>query len=200
MGKVYGQPGERQGLALLADLAHAPATADHIARQLAQAFVADEPPPALIANLSQTFRDTNGDLMALARTLIDSDEAWQGPGRFRTPQQFVFASLRALTIQPRPQLVQRVLTTLGQPTWDPPSPAGYDPTTATWLAPDQMTSRLDVAEQFAELADPTTDPAGLADDILGGSEDTRMREAVARAESQKQGLALLLMSPDFQRV
>ena len=200
MGKVYGEPGERQGLSLLADLARAPATADHIARQLAQAFVADDPPPALVASLSQTFRDTEGDLLALSRTLIDSDAAWQGPGRFRTPQQFVLASLRALDVRPKAQLVQRVLTTLGQPAWDPPSPAGYDPTAATWLAPDQMTSRLDIAEQFAELADPTADPTALADDLFGGGEDARTREAVARAESQKQALALLLMSPDFQRI
>jgi uncharacterized protein (DUF1800 family) len=200
MGRVYGEPGERQGLSLLADLARAPASADHIARQLAGAFVADAPPPSLVANLSQTFRDTNGDLFALSRTLIDDDTAWQAPGRFRTPQQFVFAALRALDVRPKAQLVQRMLTTLGEPEWDPPSPAGYDQTAATWLAPDQMTSRLDVAEQLAELADPTTDPAALADDLFGGSEDARTREAVVRAESQKQAFALLLMSADFQRI
>ena len=200
MGKVYDEPGERQGLALLADLAAAPATASHIARELAQAFVADDPPQPLVDALAATFTDTHGDLLALSRALITNDAAWQGPGRFRTPQEYMWASVRALDVRPKTPVIAHALSTLGQAPWDPPSPAGFDLTTATWLAPDQMTSRLDVAEQLAELADPTRDPAGLADDLFGNSEDPKTREAVARAESQKQGLALLLMSPDFQRI
>ena len=199
MGQVYAEPGERQGLSLLADLAAAPATANHIARQFAQAFAADEPPEPLVDALAATFRNTQGDLLALTRTLVTSDFAWQGPGRFRTPQEYMWAAIRSLNVRPKTPLVSHALSTLGQPPWDPPSPAGFDLTAATWMAPDQMTSRLDVAEQLAQLADPTVDPAELADDVFGKSEDSRTREAVARAESQKQGLALLLMSPDFQR-
>ena len=40
------------------DLAHHPATAKHIATKLARHFVADEPPPALVARLTQRFLDT----------------------------------------------------------------------------------------------------------------------------------------------
>ncbi|MEJ0097241.1 MAG: DUF1800 domain-containing protein [Bauldia sp.] len=200
MGKVYDQAGEKQGLALLADLAQSPATATHVATQLARSFVADQPPAALVASLAATFRTSGGDLLQLSRALVTNDQAWQGPGRFRTPQQFVWSAIRALGIQPKPAVVTHALGTLGQMPWDPPSPAGYDDTAATWLAPDAMTSRLDAAEQFAQLTDPTVEPASLYDDLFGVTASPVTREAVARAESQHQGLALLLMSPEFQRI
>ena len=200
LGKVYDQPGEEQGLALLADLAVYPQTATHIATKLARSFVADDPPPGLVTRLATTFQTSGGDLLQLSRDLIASDEAWQGPGRFRTPQQFLWSAMRALGIQPKPALIAHALGTLGQMPWDPPSPAGYDETTATWLAPDAMTSRLDAAEQLAQLADPTIEPGALLDDLFGGGASAQTREAVTRAESQHQGLALLLMSPEFQRI
>lgn len=200
LGRVYDQAGEKQGLAVLADLANHPATATHIATKFARSFVADDPPTSLVARLAATFQTSGGDLLQLSRDLIESEEAWQGPGKFRTPQQFVWASIRALDIQPRPALVARILRTLGQMPWDPPSPAGFDDLSATWLAPDAMTSRLDAAEQLAELIDPTTDPTDLLDDLFGGTASAKTREAVTRAESRAQGVAILLMSPDFQRI
>jgi uncharacterized protein (DUF1800 family) len=199
-GKVYNQVGEKQGLAVLADLARHPATATHIATKLGRCFVADDPPASLVARLAATFKTGDGDLLQLSRDLIASDEAWQGPGKFRTPQQFLWSAVRALQVQPKPALTARILGTLGQMPWDPPSPAGFDDRSATWLAPDAMTSRLDAAEQLAQLVDPSVEPAILLDDLFGGTASAKTREAVARAESQRQGLALLLMSPEFQRI
>ena len=71
MGKVYDQPGEQQGIAVIADLAARPATARHIATKLARAFVADDPPPALVERLAGDFRHSGGDLLSLSRTLVD---------------------------------------------------------------------------------------------------------------------------------
>jgi uncharacterized protein (DUF1800 family) len=200
IGKVYGQLGEQQGEALLADLGRASATATHIATKLARSFVADSPPPALVTKLADTFRSSDGDLKQLALALVDDDEAWQGPGKFRTPQQFLWSSRRALGVPIKPPAAARILSTLGQTLWDPPAPAGFDETAATWLAPDAMTGRLEAAEQLAAMADPTIDPATLLDDLFAGGASATTREAVARAESQRQGLSLLLMSPEFQRI
>ncbi len=55
LGKSYPQPDIEQGRAVLTDLAHHPATAQHIAYKLARHFVADEPPPALVERLAKTF-------------------------------------------------------------------------------------------------------------------------------------------------
>ena len=77
VGKRYSDRGVQSGEEVLRDLAAHPATAAHIARKLAQHFVAEAPPPALVARLEKTFLDTGGDLGALAKTLATSEEAWQ---------------------------------------------------------------------------------------------------------------------------
>src|SRR4029077_19913338 len=62
IGKSYRDAGVEQGRAVLADLAHHPATARHVAFKLARYFVADDPPPALVAKLEQRFNETGGHL------------------------------------------------------------------------------------------------------------------------------------------
>ena len=62
LGKFYAEAGVDQGRAVLADLARHPATAQHIAQKLARHFVADEPPPSLVAKLAKTFKDSDGNL------------------------------------------------------------------------------------------------------------------------------------------
>jgi uncharacterized protein (DUF1800 family) len=80
LGRDYGQAGEAQGRAVLADLAVNPSTARHIARKLAAHFVADQPPPALVAALAESFRRTDGDLKEVVRTLILHPDVWAAPG------------------------------------------------------------------------------------------------------------------------
>jgi uncharacterized protein (DUF1800 family) len=199
MGKVYAEPGEEQGIAAIADLAAKPATAHHLATKLARAFVSDNPPPALVERLAADFRNSGGDLTSLSRTLVSSPEAWNGPGKFRMPQEFLWASLRAIDARPPPALALRILRSLGETPWDAGSPAGYDPSDAMWLAPDAMTGRLDAAQLIAQHAAPDLQPVALTDDILAGRASPATREAIARAESKAQAFALLLMSPEFQR-
>ena len=199
MGKAYGEPGELQGIAAIADLAANPATARHLATELAHAFVSDNPPPALVARLAADFRKSGGDLLSLSRTLVESPESWGEPGKFRTPQQFLWASMRALGARPQPRLALRILKDLGELPWNPGSPAGYDPSDAMWLAPDAMTARLDAAELLALHAAPDLQPVALADDLLAARISPQTRQAIARAETKTQAFALLLMSPEFQR-
>jgi uncharacterized protein (DUF1800 family) len=199
MGKTYRQKDESQGMAVLTDLAKNPRTADHIATKLVRHFVADDPPEATVAAVAAAFRTTDGDLKAVARALIDSEEAWTAEGKFKTPQQFLVSAVRALAVRPKVQLSLQVLRALGQVPWDPPSPAGFDDRAATWLAPDAMTSRLDAAERLADLSDAKLEPSALLADLFAGTASRETTEAVARAESRTQGLALLLMSPEFQR-
>src|SRR3569833_693880 len=61
LGHVYDQKGVKQGDAVLDMLAAHPATATHIATKLVRAFVADMPPPDLVASLAKTFRESRGD-------------------------------------------------------------------------------------------------------------------------------------------
>lgn len=200
LGRLYDQQGVGQGNAVLQMLAQHPATATHIATKLARAFVADTPPPELVAALAKTFTDTGGDLAALAKTLVTSDISWSAPmQKLRLPQEYLLAAGRALKVTPKPPQLVKALNTLGQPLFNPPSPEGFHDDAATWLAPDAMTNRLDIAQTFAQQADSSADARQVADAILGDAQSSQTREAVARAEGPVQGLTILLMSPEFQR-
>jgi uncharacterized protein (DUF1800 family) len=199
LGESYAQKGVSQGEAALRTLATAPATAAHIATKLARHFVADDPPGDLVAQLTSRFLDTGGDLRAVSETLVTADASWSAPPtKLRSPQEFVYAAIRALNVKPKPREVTVALASLGQPLMSPGSPAGFADDLATWLAPDAMTNRLDIAELLAQRAD-AIDPRELAMALFGERLDMATGQAIARAESPTQGLALLLMSPQFQR-
>jgi len=200
MGKVYPQKGVDQGLAVIADLCASPATATHIATQFARYFIADAPDPALVKTLATTFTKTHGDLKALTLALLDAPAAWAAPAeKLRTPQEFLWAAVRALDLDVQPNLVNRTLADLGEPLWNPPSPQGFKDDAATWLAPDAMTTRVDTAEVLAARTKSVTDPRSFAADILGPMLSDETQTTIDRAESRTQAVALLLMSPEFQR-
>lgn len=201
LGRRYGQPGKEKGLAALRDLAHHPATADFIALKLARHFVADRPPPALVSHLSQVFRRTEGDLSAVSRALIESDAAWAAePSKIRSPQEFLIASYRALGRRPNAGQVLGPLGAMGQPFWQPPGPNGYPDSNAAWASAEGVKTRVDVAAGWGrQAAGGAPDPRRLSEDILGPLLSPQTRQAVARAESKPQALALLLLSPEFQR-
>ena len=101
VGKRYPDRGVQSGEEVLRDLAAHPATAAHIARKLAQHFVAEAPPPALVARLEKTFLDTGGDLGALAKTLATSEEAWRAaPTKVLPPCDFLIAVVRGFNLPP----------------------------------------------------------------------------------------------------
>lgn len=200
MGTLYRDDGVGQGEAVLSDLARKPQTAAHVARRLATAFVADDPPPALVDRLTRTFRDTDGDLRQLALTLVKSDEAWAAPrAKMRSPQEFVFAAARLTDKTPDPELLGVTLDTLGQPLWGAASPKGFSIVGRDWIAPDSQTNRLDFAVGLAARHADDIDPVGLAEDVLGAEMSDETRTAVKRAGSREQAFALLLMSPEMQR-
>jgi len=199
MGKRYADAGVEQGRAVLLDLARHPATARHLAQKLARAFVADVPPAALVESLAKRFEDTDGDLKEVAKTLVSSPEAWAAPReKLKTPGAWIVAALRATGASPpdiRPVLQAHNL--LGAPLWRPPAPKGFPDDSAVWM--DGIAERLDIANQLARRMAPLVDPEGAVDLALGPLATAETRQAVARAESRPQALALLLMAPEFQR-
>ncbi len=95
LGKVYNAGGVEQGEAVLSDIARHPSTAKFIATKFVRHFVADDPPPALVARLQDVFTKTNGDLKALAVALVDSNEAWTAPiAKMRSPYEYLIATAR----------------------------------------------------------------------------------------------------------
>ena len=199
IGRTYPDGGVDQGRAVLADLARHPATARHLAAKLARAFVADVPPPALIERLAKRFLDSDGNLKELARTLVTAPEAWTAPrGKLKTPGTWFVAALRATGITPpdiRP--VIQAQNMLGEPLWRPPAPKGFSDDSAAWM--DGIAQRVDVANQLAGRVAALADPEAAIDTALGPLASAETRQAITRAASRPQALALLLMAPEFQR-
>ncbi len=201
MGKRYAQDGQAQAQAVLDDLAVHPATAQHIATKLARHFAGDVPPPALVARLKAAFLQSGGDLPTLYRTLIASPELWgAAPTKFRSPWEWSIAALRATGARDAPaQQVTGLTNQLGQPTWRPGSPAGFDDLTATWAGADAVLRRVEAAERFATRAGGNVDARALATRLFPGSLSASTQAAIANADSAGQALALLLVSPEFMR-
>ncbi|MES5487911.1 DUF1800 family protein [Bradyrhizobium sp. INPA03-11B] len=201
LGKTYAQAGIAQGEAVLSDIARHPSTAKFIATKFARHFVADDPPPALVAKLQDSFTRTDGDLRALTAALVQSNEAWQAPlTKMRSPYEFLLASGRLLARNPEdPGRYLNGLNLLGQPLWSPAGPNGFPDTAAAWAAPEGIKLRLDISAQLASQLADKFDPRDLLELVAADAAAPETRRTIERAESRQQALALLLMSPEFQR-
>jgi uncharacterized protein (DUF1800 family) len=201
VGKRYDQAGEQQARAVLLDLAASPATARHLSTKLARHFAGDDPPPALIDRLSKAYLASGGDLPTIYRALIESPEPWAArPLKFKTPWEWTVSASRAVglkSLEAGP--ATGLLKQLGQPTWQPGSPAGWDDIAASWAGPDALVRRVEVAQRFGDRAASSVDARALAEKLFPDSLSDATRTAIARAESPAEGLALLLVSPEFVR-
>ena len=186
--------GEQEGVDAIRMLARHPATARRISLRLAQFFVADAPSPTLVAQLSQTFTDSQGDISAVLRTLLASGEFWALENRlFKTPLDFACSALTATQSaagSDRRALVLAAgyLASAGQPLHGWQTPDGYAFDAATWLAPEALTRRADFA--FALTRQPT-DLEFLTPYL---SEVTRQTIAKERPALRA---GMMLASPDF---
>jgi uncharacterized protein (DUF1800 family) len=201
LGKIYAAGGVEQGEAALSDIARHPSTARFIATKFVRHFVADDPPPALVARLQDVFTKTDGDLKALAIALVDADDAWRAPvTKVRSPYEFLVASGRLFAHVPEdPGQYLGGLNVLGQPLWSPAGPNGFPDTNAAWAAPEGMKLRLDISAQIASRVGNNIDPRDLMEVTLADAASEDTRRTIERAESRPQAIALLLMSPEFQR-
>jgi uncharacterized protein (DUF1800 family) len=201
LGKRYPQEGRAQGEAVLQDLARHPATARFVATKLVRHFVADEPPPATVERLTRAFLKSDGDLPQVYSALIESPEAWDANSRkFKTPEDLVFSTLRAFDTSPsRPEEVIRSFDFLGQRQYTSGSPAGWPDIAKAWDGSDALMHRVLWASRVAERYDQGVNPLDVAASALGGYARSDTLTALRRAASGAQALALLLMSPEFQR-
>ena len=201
IGKHYGEDGEAQARAVLHDLAASPATARHLSTKLARHFVADDPPPALVDRMSQAYLDSHGHLPHVYRAMIEAPESWQpGEPKFKTPWDWTVSALRGLGRKELGKMdAAPLLNQLGQPIWRPGSPAGFDDVSASWAAPDALMRRVELAQRFAAQAGGQLDARELAPKLLPGQLSPATATALSQAESGPTALALLLVSPEFQR-
>ncbi len=194
-------------------LARSPATAHHISYQLAQYFVSDNPPNALVKRLQQRFLASDGNIREVLNTLFHSKEFWDSTNfhaKFKTPYQYVVSTVRATGItvnNTRP--MSNMLQQLGMPLYSCLTPDGYKNTEDAWLNPDAMTRRLSFATTLVSGRVPLqsqnnqqspsqpVDALQLAD-TLGNSFSVQTQSAIASSSPQLRA-ALILGSPEFMR-
>lgn len=151
--QFLGQPVKGRGLAevdeALDRLCRSPATARFISRKLAMYFVADEPPPALVARMAAVFQSSDGDIAAVMRTMLTSAEFVQSLGKkFKDPVHYVVSAVRLtyddkVVLNTAPMLGW--LNRMAQPLYGRQTPDGYALTQPGWASPGQMTTRFEIA-------------------------------------------------------
>jgi uncharacterized protein (DUF1800 family) len=166
--KIPAGGGIEDGEKVLDILARHPSTAHFISRKLAMRFVADDPPPALVNRMAQTFLKTGGDLRAVMTTMLESKEFWS-VGAYRTklksPLEMVVSAVRAVDgdVDFASALVKQV-EQMGEPLYRKQEPTGYSNAGKEWLNSAGLLARMNFSLNLAnnKVAGVKVDPQAAA--------------------------------------
>jgi uncharacterized protein (DUF1800 family) len=225
LGHLIEGRGIGEGEQALDLLARSPATANHLSYALAQYFVADNPPPALVQRLAARYLATDGNIRDVLTVIFTSGEFWDRSNygvKFKTPYEYVISATRAtgaevFNVNP----LVGAMAALGMPLYGCQTPDGYHNTQEAWLNPDAMMLRLSFATALGrghlQLAQPvestsdtppmpreaaliaTRDPAPVPEQLamtLGDRFSARTAEVIENAPPGLRA-SLILGSPEF---
>jgi uncharacterized protein (DUF1800 family) len=200
LGVKYGEAGRDEGERVIRALCRHPSTSTFVAAKLVKHFVSDEPPAAAVDRIARVFRDTDGDLRAVSRALVDLPEAWsEGARKFRTPQDWLVAVLRAFNASEVSETAMPLLRQLRHPLWSPQSPKGFGDTTQEWADPDSLLNRAELARTVARrLGAQRIDPRTLLDVVDVPSGDPLRNVLADNSIAVDERIALALAGPAFQ--
>jgi hypothetical protein len=152
VANVPGNEGVKEGLEALNLLAHSPQTAHFICWKIAQRFVADDPPAALVDRMAQTFLTSDGDIRQLLRTLAASPEFNSRKyfrNKVKTPMEFLASAYRTTLTEPtNPGALVNAMRTMGMPLYQALPPTGYYITADKWMNTSALVDRLNFAYQL----------------------------------------------------
>src|SRR6185503_8251315 len=192
MGKKFGEAGEQEGERLLDMLALHPSTAKHISFKLAQRFIADEPPAALVDRAAKKFLDTKGDLREVTRVIITSPEFFDKQyyaAKVKTPLEFVVSAARATNaniVNAQP-IVQALRTDLGMPLYGAQPPTGYSMTADAWVNTGALLNRMNFAVQMLNGGMPQRAAGTGPDGRPGDPQNRPNRQGGAGQPPQRPG-------------
>jgi uncharacterized protein (DUF1800 family) len=130
-------------------LATSPQTAHFISLKLAQRFVSDDPPPALVDRMAKTFEKNKGDIREVLLTLFHSPEFWSDQtyrAKVKTPLEFVASAVRATGADVQDAVpLARQLNNMGMPLYGAQPPTGYSMKADTWVSSSALLNRMNFA-------------------------------------------------------
>jgi len=212
--------GVEDGEDVLTLLARHPATARFIATKLVRRFVSDTPPASLVKRAARTFRDTDGDIRAVLRTIFSSREFFSRAAyraKIKSPFELVASALRGLgaAADTTPRTAQLVAQ-LGEPLYGHDAPNGYPETGRPWLGSGAVLGRINLGLALAAGQAPGVTVSrwlkqvgverepyarqvdAIVAELLGGPVPAELRALVQRGDATTT-VGLVLGSPDFQR-
>jgi len=149
LGKTIKAGGIKDGEQVLDLLVKNQHTACHIALQLAERFVSDDPPPALVARMAKTFEKSKGDIRAVMTTMIYSPEFWSRAAfrtKVKTPFELVASTTRALGADvDQPLQLAQWVARIGEPLYQCLTPNGYSDKAPAWVSTGSLLNRVNFA-------------------------------------------------------
>jgi uncharacterized protein (DUF1800 family) len=205
-------------------LATSPQTAHFISLKLAQRFVSDDPPAALVDRMAKTFEKKKGDIREVLSTMLHSPEFWSDStyrAKVKTPLEFVASAMRATGADVQDGLpLARELQKMGMPLYGAQPPTGYSSKNDAWVSSSALLNRMNFALALTggKLRGVKLDDAGLAGDVPADTAISAMEKKLLAADVTKQThdsileqvnegksvnvnliAGLLIGAPEFQR-
>jgi len=149
LGHRIKSNGEKEGREVLHLLARHPSTAKFICAKLATRFVSDNPSPALVDRMAQTFLKKKGDIGEVLKTLFHSPEFW-APDAYRakvkTPLEFIVSAVRANGANVTDAMpLARQLQNMGMTLYGMQPPTGYSMKADAWVNSSALLGRMNFA-------------------------------------------------------
>jgi uncharacterized protein (DUF1800 family) len=210
LGKSYDGEGVQPVLDLLANLARHPDTARHLARKLVVHFITDTPDESQVAAMAEAYLSADGVLSSTYAAMFAHPAAFAPRAdKARQPLDFMVAALRALQVDPanileegRGAIRRRLLLpmqAMGMAWMRPGGPDGWEEAAEAWITPQGMAARITWAMEMPEQFGRLPDPREFVVTALGNRASERLLWAVNASQDQREGVGLILASPEFNR-
>ncbi len=183
--------GIEEGETMIRILAHHASTARHLATQLCQRLVSDDPPKALVERVAKTFLKTDGNLRETVRAIVTSPEFFEPQfyrSKVKSPFEYVVSAVRAVNATTDGRALARQLVEMGEPLYMCQPPTGYADRADAWVNSGALIARLNFALALAAGQLPGT--SALPQRLISETE-------VASADKSVDALARVLVNGDL---
>ena len=154
LGKTFpANGGYNEGMEALSMLASHPATARFITSKLAAKFIADEPPAAVVDEMTQTFLRSKGDIKEVLLTMVMHPDFWtkaKEKEKIKSPFELAVSAVRATgTEVAAPYQVFTWSEKMGQKFYFYQAPTGFPDKANFWINTGSLLNRMNFGMAIA---------------------------------------------------